>query len=578
MRPQYRDQRGAALLAMAAILVMGASWALLNALAPQNRTAANREHNARVLARAKEALLGDIALLAVTDNYPGRLRCPEPVGHVGDARYEGIAAPYPPSGQATCSSIGRLPWRTIGVERLHDADGEPLWYAVTTGAAGWALQNSSTVLSINPNKAGTLTVNGDTVVAAIIAPGRAFNVNPTASQVAAGCAARVQSRTSVAADYRDYIECSDSATGVFRSSVVDNASNPVVNDQVVVITAAEVMAAIEPVVAKRIENEIVPQLQAAYSGAQWGGQIIFPYAARFETAGAFNPDGYKGTYDQKQGLLPFTAYTCNSLTTGRCDPTFVQWTLGSISVTKTGGSATLGAWTCAASTTSQVRCTIPYSLLVCALMCAVDIGIRVEADGTNVSRALRRLDMTQPTVAAVAPSTAGAFTASAALRPDAAASGRIEYNGVLQGGSAGICWPAIGLLCSGTAVITIPIGVFADHALINPATSDAFYWFAANKWQEVTYYAVAPSHLANGAVHNCSSAADCLSLTGGTPSANIRAMLVLAGRSLSGTARPNGTLSDFLEDASNRDGDRTFVWSQPRRASYNDRFVSAGNY
>lgn len=571
-------QGGAALLAMAAILVMGASWALLTALMPHNRTAADREHNARVLARAKEALLGDIAFLAVTDNYPGRLRCPEPVGHVGDARYEGIAAPYPTSGQNTCSSIGRLPWRTIGIERLHDAAGEPLWYSVTTGAAGWARQNASTVLSINPNKAGTLTVNGDTVVAVIIAPGKAFNVNPSAGQIAAGCTARVQSRTSVASDHRDYIECSNAAAGTFRSSVVDNGGNPVVNDQVVVITAAEVMAAIEPVIAKRIENEVVPQLQGAYSGAQWGGQIIFPYAALFENAGAFNPGSYKGTYDQKQGLLPVTAQTCNALTAGRCDPNFVQWTVASITVTKTGGSADLGAWTCAASSATQVQCTIPYSLLVCALICAVDINVQVRADAANVGRTLKRLDTTQPAVAPTAPSTAAGFATSASLRTDAAASSRLDYSGTLYGGSAGICWPAIGLLCTGTAVVTIPIAVFGDHALINPATSDAFYWFAANKWHEVTYYAVAPSHLPNSAVYNCSTAANCLGLTGGTPSANIRAMVVLAGRSLSGTARPNGTLSDFLEDASNRDGDRTFVWSQPRRASYNDRFVSAGNY
>ena len=579
-----RPQQGAALMAMLAVLVMGASWALLTALAPHNRTAADREHNARVLARAKEALLGDIAFLAVTDNYPGRLRCPEPVGHVGDARYEGIAAPYVPSGQATCSNIGRLPWRTLGVERLHDAHGEPLWYAVTTGAAGWALQNSTTVLSINPNKAGTLTVNGDTVVAVIISPGKAFNVNPTANQIAAGCTARVQSRTAVAADYRDYIECGDSATGVFRSSVLDNASNPVVNDQLVVITAAEVMAAVEPVVARRLENEVVPQLQGAYSGAAWGGQLLFPYAARFENAGTFNPDSYKGAYDQKQGLVPVTASTCNALTAGRCDATFVQWTLASITVSKTGGSATLGAWSCAASTATQVRCTIPYSVVLC-LLCAIDISVAVQADAANVGRSLRRLDTTVATVAPTAPSTADPFSAAASLRPDAAASGRLVYSGTLRGGSAilpGLCGTLVGLLCSGTAVVTVPIGVFADHALINPATTDAFYWFAANKWHEVTYYALSPSHVPNGDGLCTNATADCLALSGGTPSANIRGMLVLAGRSLSYTARPNASIADFLDNAANQGNyataGRNFVWSQPRRASYNDRFVSLGNY
>jgi len=579
-----RREHGAALLAMVAVLVMGAAWALLTALTPHNRTAGERQHNAKVLARAKEALLGDIALLAVTDNYPGRLRCPEPLGHVGNASYEGIAAPYPTSGQNTCSSIGRLPWRTIGVERLHDADGEPLWYAVTTGAAGWAFQNASTVLSINPNKAGTLTVNADTVVAVIIAPGKAFTVNPNAAQLAAGCTARVQSRSPVASDYRDYIECGDAATGVFRSSVVDNASNPVVNDQVVVITAAEVMAAIEPVVAKRLANEVVPQLQAAYSGASWGGQIIFPYPARFENGGVFNPDTYQGNTLASQGLLPVTAQTCNALTAGRCDPNFgtasafVLWTLGTFSVVKNSGTADITSADCSSSTVSQIRCVINYSQLLCALVCAVNVEVGVRGNARNVGRTFKTLNAAAPSVVAVPNSTATAGGLTAALLTDAAASARVTYTATLQGGLAGLCGSFIGVLCSGSATVTIPITVFQDHALVNPSTSDAFYWFAANKWHEVTYYAAAPSHLPGGAVHNCSSAADCLSLSGGTPSANIRAMLVLAGRSLSNAPRPNATLTDFLEDAANRDGDRSFVWGQPRRASYNDRFVSAGNY
>ena len=581
-------QQGAALMAMVAVLVMGASWALLTALAPHNRTAMDREHNAKVLARAKEALLGQIAISAVTDKHPGRFPCPEHPWYQNAAytnnlaEKEGVAGPSvgipnPGWGTANCSPVGRLPWRTLGIQKLLDASGEPLWYAVSVGATGWAYQASSDVLSINPNKGGGLTVNGDAVVAIIIAPGKALNVNPSPSQIAAGCAARVQSRTPVAPDYRDYIECSDAAAGTFRTSVVDNGTNTVVNDHVVVITAAEVMAAIEPVIAKRIENEVMPQVRDAYSTGAWGTQIIFPYAAAFGNQGV-HPDLYKGTYDQKQGLLPMIAATCNPLTDGRCEANFVQWTVGSIAVTKTGGTANLGGWSCAASTPTLVRCTIPYSLLVCLLICNVDITVQVRADAANVGRALRRLDTTQPSVAPVAPSSATVFTASASLRPDAAASGRLLYSGTLQGGSAGICWPIIGLLCSGSAVVDIPIGVFADHALINPATSDAFYWFAANKWHEVTYYAVAPSHVPNGAVHNCSTAADCLALAGGTPPANIRAMLVLAGRSLNGTAGSNRAIADFLEDAANRDGNGNFVWSQPRRNSYNDRFVSAGNY
>ena len=594
-----RRQRGAALLAMVAVLVMGASWALLTALAPVNRNAIDRDHNTKVLASAKQALLGDIALLAVTDKHPGRLRCPEPLGHVGDARYEGIAAPYPTSGQNTCAAIGRFPWRTIGIDRLHDAHGEPLWYAVTIGANGWAYQTSATVLSINSNKAGGLTVDGDTVVAAIIAPGKAFNVNPNAAQIAAGCTARVQSRTAVAADYRDYVECGDSAAGVYRSSVVDNGTNPVVNDQVVVITAAEVMAAIEPVIAKRLQNEVVPQLQDAYSSASWGGQIIFPYAARFNddrpppapSPLSFNPDSYKGQLpagpSPAQGLLPMTAQTCNALTSGRCDAAFVQWTVASFSVTKTGGSANLDPTVCTVQTGSQITCTISYSQVINLLAVGgVSITVDILVDAANVGRTLKRVTLTDATVTPIAPATKTGFNFGAALRTDAAASARVSTTGTLTGsnGLLGLCGTLIGILCRGQATVSIPISMFQDHVLVNPATTDSVYWFAANKWHEVTYYAVAPSHLPSGATHNCSDPLvnDCLTLSGNTPSANIRALLVLAGRSLNSSARPNATMSDFLEDATNQNnyttGGRSFNWGQTRRNSYNDRFVSLGNY
>jgi hypothetical protein len=146
MKPLPRPQRGAALLAMLAVLVMGASWWLVTALnTPVNRTALHRSHNAEVLQQAKQALIGWAALQAIkdTEENPGRLPCPEAAANIGNPSFEGTA-----SGNCTLPAVGRLPWRTLGLDKLQDADGEPLWYVVSDG---WALRSSAAIMGINSN-------------------------------------------------------------------------------------------------------------------------------------------------------------------------------------------------------------------------------------------------------------------------------------------------------------------------------------------------------------------------------------------------------------------------------------------
>jgi hypothetical protein len=592
-----KKQRGTTLMAMLAVLILGAAWWTVTAISnPINRTAEERAHNAKILAQAKEALLGWIAQNASDTNEvnPGKLPCPEALGNF-------LVPPSPPSpnegvmqgfcaGSAT--AVGRLPWRSLGLDKPYDASGEVLWYAVSPG---WKRPNGTIpepILGLNSNSInsiGQLTVDGqpNAAVAAIIAPGRGLRITPNANQIAQGCAAQSQARTTFPpTDSLDYLDCQNITGASLRTAVADNATNEVFNDQVVTITAAEVMAAIEGVVAKRIEQTVVPQLQAVYAGPEWSASStapVFPYAARFDNAGTFNPDSYKGTFGFAQGLLPMTAQTCNPLTIGRCDASFVQWNTASISAVQTGGTATT-VTDCSASTPSEIRCTITYSLLLCLLSCAINTTIRVQGDAPNVGRTLKTLVGSAAAVAPTAPSTATGFALTAALRTDANASARATYTGTLQGGSAGICGPLVGLLCSGSATVTIPITVFQDHALVNPGIGDAWYWFTANKWYEVTLYAAATSHLPSAATHNCSSAGDCLTLAGGSPSSNIRALVVLAGRSLTGTPRPNANIADYLEDVSgyaapapNRDGDRNLVQGTLRR-TYNDRFVTVSNY
>ena len=158
-------QSGAALMAMLAVLILGAAWWTVTLIStPINRVALDRTHNARILQEAKSALMGYVAhrTAMTTENDPGRLPCPEAAGNIGTAN-EGIAA-----GNCALPAVGRLPWRTLGLDKWRDIAGEPLWYVVSPG---WTKPNAATNTVINSNSTGQLTLDasGD-IVALIIAP------------------------------------------------------------------------------------------------------------------------------------------------------------------------------------------------------------------------------------------------------------------------------------------------------------------------------------------------------------------------------------------------------------------------
>ena len=78
-RASLRAQRGLALLGLLAVIVMVFAWILTSRLNAANQyVALDREHNARVMGRAKAALIGYVAQQAVlaSENNPGSLPCP----------------------------------------------------------------------------------------------------------------------------------------------------------------------------------------------------------------------------------------------------------------------------------------------------------------------------------------------------------------------------------------------------------------------------------------------------------------------------------------------------------------------
>ena len=586
MNPRRR-QVGAALLALVAVIMVGGLWWLLSVMTPVNRAVLEREQNGKLLREAKQAVLGWVVQNAAdqTDWNPGKLPCPESLASftVPPGANEGVR-------QSSCAgaaaAIGRLPWKSLGIEKPVDASGEALWYVV---GQGWKRDSSTTpepALGLNSNSPGTLSVDGQTVVAAIIAPGPRLVATPIASQTAQGCSNRTQTRATLPpANSNDYLECQNIAAATLRASVVDNGTNPVFNDQVIVITAADVMNAIEPVIAKRIQSTVVPQLQS-YVGTSWGGDAtnpVFPFAVAYPSSGAFDPatSDFKGAAGQAQGLLPLNASTCSALTTGRCDADFVQWT----------GAATLnpaahpsGYWTssCASSAT-QLTCTINYSRNCFSVLFNAPCNITataatLSAQATNVARALRAMDTTGVT-------NFGTPTMTATLA--ASGDGTATISGTVPAQSCNMTswlwWLGLwSCSISSSLTITAPIGVFIDHPLANPATTDAWYWFTANNWHHVTYYAVSADDVPGGA-RNCPANNTCLGVTFdvGTSLASKRAILALAGRSVIGTAGSNRLFTDFLDTADNTNFGSTFEQKRIGRnipgtlnGAFNDRFVS----
>ena len=140
-------QRGAALMIMLSILVVGFATVLVNTLSMSALNSVRQEKTSTALAQARDALLGR----AVSDdNMPGSLPCP-------DTNNDGVAestTTIDSTGKIHCPSyLGRLPWRTLNLPDLRDDTGERLWYALSKD-----FRDDSTAQPLNSNTKGTLLV------------------------------------------------------------------------------------------------------------------------------------------------------------------------------------------------------------------------------------------------------------------------------------------------------------------------------------------------------------------------------------------------------------------------------------
>jgi len=280
-------QRGATLLIILVILVIGVAAVLINSLTSSAIKTARQERTAAALAQAREALISYAISSENTGGgsaRPGNFPCP-------DADAPG-ASGYG-SEQGSCSSgggttIGRLPWKTLGIPELVDADGEPLWYAVSNNFRKSAsIINSDTrgTLQIYDRDGSTLlTPAGNEAVAIIFAPG-VFVGNQQSNTAA---------EKTTASNYLEAAGGQNNATTSGPFITADNSDT--FNDRLVMVRTRDFIPIIEKRVAKELKAILVN-----YRAANG----VYPYPAPFSSCKDLS------TCDSDinicRGRLPYTA-------------------------------------------------------------------------------------------------------------------------------------------------------------------------------------------------------------------------------------------------------------------------------
>jgi len=199
------QETGAALIIFLTILVLATTTTLLSKLNRVHYQIEKQKQTAKVLAQAKEALLGFALTYAETHQgqMQGYLPCPDNNG-------DGRAGP-------SCSSkgnsvIGRFPWKTLGLPPLRDGSGECLWYAVSGTYKNNPnpkpiLSNTTEGLFIVKNTKGD-TITNKAAIAILFAPGRVIDGNRTATNNTP-CGDNVQ-----IIDYLDRLEIDENGDSV----------------------------------------------------------------------------------------------------------------------------------------------------------------------------------------------------------------------------------------------------------------------------------------------------------------------------------------------------------------------------
>ncbi len=220
-------QRGIVIVALLLLFTLAATLAVVT---PTRGNGAADRVTRSALSEARQALLGYAAAYPDRVNQqfgPGYLPCP-----ARDAR--GIAGPACGVGSAT--TRGRFPWHTLRTNDLRDGAGEPLWYALSESH-----RYNPKHEPLNSAAAPVLALDGDAVVAVLLAPGA-----PLPGQ---------RRRRLRPQDAHEFLEAANGDADVTRYQ--RGGAGAAINDQVLAVTQREFLHAIEA----RVLGEVALRLR-----------------------------------------------------------------------------------------------------------------------------------------------------------------------------------------------------------------------------------------------------------------------------------------------------------------------------
>ena len=280
------------LVMMMAVLVLGASSVGMMFYNPRAANAVDERRTGEALAAAKDALIayavrrGDATPTGLA--RPGELPCP-------DTNNDGLE-------EQTCSAgtLGRIPWKTLGIAEPKDSAGEALWYSV---AGSFRTQPSNTA-RINSNTRGNLVVRAadgltpltSEAVAVIFAPGTAVTGQNRDATIAACSTGGSPARNLCAANYLESAKNVNNAktNGPFIAGTPGDAFN----DRVLYIGTAELIPAVE----MRVGNELKELLLKYRHKSQC---FCYPWADSWSYSGGIADVGLN------RGRFPSVAYPEN---------------------------------------------------------------------------------------------------------------------------------------------------------------------------------------------------------------------------------------------------------------------------
>lgn len=279
-------QRGAALMVMLVILVMGSAAFLVSSLSKATLNIERDKVTADALAQAKEALIGYAVTSENAGGFtarPGNFPCPDTDAPGAPGYGDENVIPMCAAG-----AIGRLPWRTLGIPELVDGDGEPLWYALSGNfrkSTGIINSDSRGTLLVYDRDGSTLlTPSGSEAVAVVFAPGRII-VNQQRNTT-------VDKTT--ASNYLESANGRNNATTNGPFIAADKGDS--FNDRLMIIRTRDFIPPIEKRVAKELKT-ILENYRAANG--------VYPYPAPFSSC--FSSSSCDSSTSICRGRLPYNA-------------------------------------------------------------------------------------------------------------------------------------------------------------------------------------------------------------------------------------------------------------------------------